>query len=576
MFGHFYEEMVGNSNSKSNGNQFPSYMENKFLDRCLNCSERRHLCSWGSCTISIPRHVLLAETIWERHIMWVFDSTTLELLVRGFALGFGLRLLRVLFSSSATTTTTTTTDASKQLASLVRSRLFVDAAFAGISLAAFLYGSSLFVPAQFREEWYGSSSRDFSYSHSHSHGHDHPNTTLPVAVYNHIRQTLFHNAKTVGILECPSYESSENGNCASDATMAIDWTHYVNKRIQFGVWNLTNTVDTLLRGFSLGCGIRMLAFLFAFGENELLESLRHLTVVSILSGLSLATVLHGASFFVPADLRDEWFSESSSSGGSRGHLKDTFEVLLRGFSLGFGIRMLRFLFLSETTISDDDDDDANSSSAAFWKSTKQRALVSTVAGLSLSAILHGSSLVIPKETRDQWFLESSESGDQRAGDTIEVILRGFTLGFGIQMLRFVFFSGDVTGSDEDSGRFWESSKIRALSAAVAGVSLAATLCGASLVLPLDLREDWFRVADDYGDNQRFDNHRFEVPASAMGLLQDVVTNVLGYGFLAASVLSIFFLPKVVIGTVGCVFILAGVVFLILLFLLVSAIMNLGW
>jgi hypothetical protein len=551
MFGHFYEQMIGNSIDRQ---PFPSYAENKFLDTCLNCSERRNFCLWGGCAISIPRPVLLAETICER--LWVF-GTTLELLFRGFALGFGLRLLKALFSP-------TTTHDSKPIPS-VRSQLFVDAAVAGISLAAFLYGSSLFVPAKFREEWYRSNGSS-SLSYSDSYSHDHPNTTLPVAVYHHIRQTLLQNAKTVEILECPSYESSDDGNCASEATMIIDWTNYVRSRIQFGFLNLANTVEVLIRGFSLGCGIRMLAFLLAFGENELLESLLHRALETLLTGLSLATVLHGAAFFVPADLRDQWFSESSSR--SRDYLKDTIEVLLRGFSLGFGLRMVRFWFLSETTIDDDDGSSSSSGVVAFWKSTQRRALVSTVAGLSLSTILHGSFVVIPKETRDQWFLASSESGDHGAGDTIEVLWRGFSLGFGIQMLRFVFFSGDMApGADEDNGRFWESSKRRALSAAVAGVSLATTLSGASFFLPLDLREDWSRVAD-------YERYRFEVPT--MDLLHEVVTAVLFYGFLAAVILSFFFLPKLVISAVGCFFILAGVVFLIILFVLLSAIMNLGW
>jgi hypothetical protein len=123
------------------------------------------------------------------------------------------------------------------------------------------------------------------------------------------------------------------------------------------------------------------------------------------------------------------------------------------------------------------------------------------------------------------------------------------------------------GADEDNGRFWESSKRRALSAAVAGVSLATTLSGASFFLPLDLREDWSRVAD-------YERYRFEVPT--MDLLHEVVTAVLFYGFLAAVILSFFFLPKLVISAVGCFFILAGVVFLIILFVLLSAIMNLGW
>ena len=74
----------------------------------------------------------------------------------------------------------------------------------------------------------------------------------------------------------------------------------------------------------------------------------------------------------------------------------TLEVLVRGFSLGFGVRMLKYIFFSEENEGTGEDVD-------LIKCFKRRAIVSAISGLSVAAFIHGSSLFIPTQVREQWF-----------------------------------------------------------------------------------------------------------------------------------------------------------------------------
>merc|ERR1712224_620501 len=91
---------------------------------------------------------------------------------------------------------------------------------------------------------------------------------------------------------------------------------------------------------------------------------------------------------------------------------------------------------------------------------------------------------------------------------MEVLGRGFSLGFGLRMLWFLFSSGEVRA--DDGSNIWNFSKCRVLESARAGVAVATTLYGVSFFLPLHLREYWFSVEDDYRygfpDADKWDNY----------------------------------------------------------------------
>lgn len=542
-FNYFYEDIVGRSSrhNQRNGNQSSSYAEKRFLDKCLDCSGRNN-CLWGSCTVSVPWVVVIVETVWDH--LWAF-GTTIELLIRGFALGFGLRMLKFLVLETDTSEYTNTTAKLRSFRSQV-----LMATVAGISLAAMMHGSSLFIPAHLREDWFSSSYRKSSLDTS----------KLPETVYKHIRQTLLRNTK--GILECPLYES-DDGTCASEEMVVINWTDYTLGRINAALNHLTTTIEVFFRGASLGFGIRMLKFFFSTGEGSVYNcdpdrfwaSFRHRALVSVVSGLSLATAFNGASIFIPTDLRDKWFHTTDNTN-SDSHLSNTVEVLLRGCSLGFGVRMLYFLF---GPISQDNRDD---SSDALLESSKQKVLVSVMVGLSLGTLLHGASFFVPAVLRDQWVLVSD--GKEHLADTMEVLGRGFSLGFGIQMLRFLFFSGEIR-DDNDNDHFLEALKHRALASAASGAAVATALYGASFFLPANLREDWFRV-----DGLRYDYHRIDA-----GKLVQVVL------FFASIVATISFLlyapyrllPKIALYGFAGLLMTFGVVFLVIVITIVNMFGN---
>jgi hypothetical protein len=149
-------------------------------------------------------------------------------------------------------------------------------------------------------------------------------------------------------------------------------------------------------------------------SDALLESSKQKGLVSVMVGLSLGTLLHGASFFVPAVLRDQWFLVSDG----KEHLADTMEVLGRGFSLGFGIQMLRFLFFSGE-IRDDNDNDH------FLEALKHRALASAASGAAVATALYGASFFLPANLREDWFRVDGLRYDYHridAGELVQVVL----------------------------------------------------------------------------------------------------------------------------------------------------------
>ena len=291
------------------------------LKQCLKC-EHWESCWWGSCHIPIPAVAIYAERVWEALLS---SCTTFEVLVRGFTLGFGVRMLNYLFWEGASEQIA---DRASVLSSF-REKALVSAV-AGLSLAAFLHGSSIFVPADVREAWfdytqYSSSSSSSAY-----------NTDVPLALYHHIRRKLVRDYQTdAGTLECPSNCDGEICN-KSLCLIDIDLISYVIGRFGTGISYLMTTLEVLLRGFSLGFGARMLKFLFFPIEKatpksnetkdekkvfapielesssdeaeDLYKSFQHRALVSAISGISVSAVVHGSSLFVPTRLRDRWFA----------------------------------------------------------------------------------------------------------------------------------------------------------------------------------------------------------------------------------------------------------------------------
>lgn len=324
-----YENIVGSTKSYRKSIEIG-------LDRCLKCKHWKS-CKFGDSYIDIPKSVVYAERLWEGLLAF---ASTLEVLVRGFTLGFGIRMLKYLFWETGASEATTTTDRASVLLSF-RNKAIVSAV-AGLSLAAFLHGSSIFVPAEVRKEWFV----DFHHhSKKYHHHHQPPDSDVPLVLYQYIRRfvvaTSYQNDN--GTLDCPSVCDRTGEIC--NRMLHIDVTAYFLERIGTGLSYLATTLEVLLRGFSLGFGARMLKYLFYSNdqqqsksesecerenesiseskseqqrniqsnvvleekENFLLGSFRHWTLVSAISGIAVSAVIHGSSLFVPTQLRDDWF-----------------------------------------------------------------------------------------------------------------------------------------------------------------------------------------------------------------------------------------------------------------------------
>ncbi len=292
------------------------------LKNCFKC-EHWNSCWWGPCQIPIPASIVYAERLWDGLVVF---ASTFEVLVRGFTLGFGMRMFHFIFSEAGP-------DATKP-SNVLRSyrRKILISVVAGLSLAAFLHGSSLFVPVEIRQDW-------FQYQHHNDHSKQSslPNTDVPLTLYLYIRRELATTyTKADGTLDCPSTCDGEICN-NSTCNFPIDICPYVWTRFGTGLAYLATTLEVLLRGFFLGFGARMLKFMFladvpssssknnrpdsnqelqSSNDNSdeyrlLLESFKHRGLVSVVSGLSVAAIVHGSSLFVPTGLRDIWFVQGA-------------------------------------------------------------------------------------------------------------------------------------------------------------------------------------------------------------------------------------------------------------------------
>ena len=72
---------------------------------------------------------------------------------------------------------------------------------------------------------------------------------------------------------------------------------------------LATTIEVLIRGFSLGFGTRMLKFILWDDAGESLDHLKDRMRVSFVAGLAMSSFIFGSSLFLPAKMREYWFSD---------------------------------------------------------------------------------------------------------------------------------------------------------------------------------------------------------------------------------------------------------------------------
>ena len=278
--------------------------QEKLFDECFRCYDQDSCWMGTDQRILIPTGIVCIEQVWETLVLF---ATTFEVLARGFTLGFGIRMLKYMFFDGNDATTSSSNQSTATIHSTFRSfrKKALVSAITGVSLAAFLHGVSVFVPANLRESWFSQQdpSTDSYYGSSHQ-------SVLPKALYRYIRENFWQDAflRSGGAnWECPSDDTTGN-------LMLFEWTDYARNRIVgTGLIHLANTLETLLRGFSLGFGARMLGFLLMFDNNTASEFdalWRYWIAVSIISGISMAAFINGSSFVFPPILRDYWFDNS--------------------------------------------------------------------------------------------------------------------------------------------------------------------------------------------------------------------------------------------------------------------------
>jgi hypothetical protein len=73
----------------------------------------------------------------------------------------------------------------------------------------------------------------------------------------------------------------------------------------------------------------------------------------------------------------------------------TMETLFRGFSLGFGIRMLKYILLESNDRQVDEYMTTEQIQKRFW--------MSCICGLAMASFIHGLSLFVPTQLRMNWF-----------------------------------------------------------------------------------------------------------------------------------------------------------------------------
>jgi len=70
--------------------------------------------------------------------------------------------------------------------------------------------------------------------------------------------------------------------------------------------HVAHSMETLLRGFALGFGTRMLMFMF-LNDDEAMAKLPQYSKISFWAGLAMASVIFGSSMIIPSSLRALWF-----------------------------------------------------------------------------------------------------------------------------------------------------------------------------------------------------------------------------------------------------------------------------
>jgi len=444
-FSSVYEDFFGRSPRKAG--RFSAGEPREPL--CFRCDHPGH-CSWGDRgVLSIPAWIYLLESLWEGLV--VGFAPALEVLARGFSLGFGIRMLLDLSSSFHRRHPDDDNDdddaannnsggggeaqqpaptgkaaaarrgpgerggeaGAKRFLRSFRRRASV-AAISGASLACFLHGSSFFVPAGLREGWF------VDHRHSRStgtrpdrrrnrgrlaatatatanHHCHHPNTALPPVLFEILRDTV---AATSGTSEprsdegCPrDCNGPEFGNPSRDE-ITVDWRAYGLGRIETGISCLAATVEIVLRGFLRGFGARMLLYLLAPPRD---------TGTDDESGGGGDGDGHSESNGGD-DTNNEKDSDSNISGEDSGGESNTTESerKTKSESDPRGTDSHKTTTNNSSSNNNNNNNNNNNTTGAVLASFRYRILVSVVSGISLASFLHGSSLFVPTRLRERW------------------------------------------------------------------------------------------------------------------------------------------------------------------------------
>mmetsp|Transcript_13020 Transcript_13020/g.35935 ORF Transcript_13020/g.35935 Transcript_13020/m.35935 type:complete len:109 (-) Transcript_13020:976-1302(-) len=77
-----------------------------------------------------------------------------------------------------------------------------------------------------------------------------------------------------------------------------------------GIFRDWQTGEVLVRGFMLGFGLKMMAFLFFNNSDDVdvqLANCPKYARLSVFAGMALSTLMLGSSFFLPTGFRAHWF-----------------------------------------------------------------------------------------------------------------------------------------------------------------------------------------------------------------------------------------------------------------------------
>jgi len=307
---------------------------------------------------------------------------------------------------------------------------------------------------------------------------------------------------------------------------------------------VSNSMEVLFRGFALGFGMKLSNSLLSYShKGEQISNMYGRFAVSAISGMSTAALIHGASIVIPERFRLEWFLDSNDSlfGGQRlvaptilqHETKNALRVLLNGkeHKSGYEVQMryngkddqwTEWKFIATTPPSRTILRKKDLQMCVAYQFRVRAINIDKYGNLnpftppSKAAVPGGLSLYGAKtcsagpdrvHVKDghcpPCYCKPSKLSKQSQWErilnfcvsmttTCETIMRGFLLGFGVRMLKYVFEDDGVNTGDnlrETKAVF----RGRFLISCVHGLAVAAMITGGSLFIPSDVRKKWFSI-----------------------------------------------------------------------------------